>query len=355
MQQVTVVKNSLERCFLQTFIVIIPAVYAARALVEYADDGKFPYTLLDFSRILIELSLVLGLVFFKLLFDALPYTLNQLFFSSNVMPKAEEAISEAAFIKRFTNALNHPCRQIFGLIVTVTLVVYFSWVSDFFIFSSRSFWQLLDRLLTVAPVLVYAYFVGVFIWKFCVISYILKSLPEYFDVKPQFGHPDNAGGLLPVGLLCLKLINVPVVPTLSSAFLLVLGYLSVLQLSPANYSFIFGLLACGVAGSLVGLLPLLVFHQAMLKQQAENQFLIAQISARIVQLKIDFAKSLPAPNQGTVEDYKKDIEAYESFYQAHQHINTWPMNRKTLAELWATQTFLISQVAVLWNLANKLI
>ncbi|MGA1285744.1 MAG: hypothetical protein ACO34J_17035, partial [Prochlorothrix sp.] len=39
-----------------------------------------------------------------------------------------------------------------------------------------------------------------------------------------------------------------------------------------------------------------------------------------------------------------DTKVYEAFYQAHQEVNTWPLNRKVLVEIWATQTFMGSQV-----------
>ena len=42
-----------------------------------------------------------------------------------------------------------------------------------------------------------------------------------------------------------------------------------------------------------------------------------------------------------------------SSYQAHQEVNTWPLNRKVLVEIWATQTFMGSQVIATWNLISQ--
>ncbi|NEQ29868.1 MAG: hypothetical protein F6K04_02505 [Leptolyngbya sp. SIO4C5] len=59
--------------------------------------------------------------------------------------------------------------------------------------------------------------------------------------------------------------------------------------------------------------------------------------------------------EGTVETLRSDIAAYESFYNAHQKLNTWPFNRKVLVEIWATQTFIGGQILATWNLIAQLI
>jgi len=46
MQTLIVVNNELERYFLSAFLILIPAVYITRALVEYLEQGGIPYTLI---------------------------------------------------------------------------------------------------------------------------------------------------------------------------------------------------------------------------------------------------------------------------------------------------------------------
>jgi hypothetical protein len=38
-------------------------------------------------------------------------------------------------------------------------------------------------------------------WKVAVISFTLWNIPNRFEIAVKFGHPDNAGGLLPIGLM----------------------------------------------------------------------------------------------------------------------------------------------------------
>lgn len=355
MPPVVVVKSQLESRFFQLYLVIIPSIYLLRAFVEYMDTGGTPYTLLDHSRLLTELAMILALAFSKSLFSELPHTLKKLFSSPAFSQNNGESCSEAAFTKHLTMRLNHPYRHVVGFGTIMVMIVYYASTYNLATLSNRSLWGLLDQSLTAPPIVVYTYFLGIVLWKFLIISHALQKIPDKFTFKTQFGHPDNAGGLLPIGLICLKLIYIPVVPTILSALLLVFGYTSLIQLGKIQYILMFWLLTCSLIGSIIGLLPIFKFHQVMLMQRDDEVSMLTQISDRIVKLKQEFVRTSSSLERGTAESYKSDIAAYESFYQSHQHINTWPVNRKVLIELWATQTFLLSQLAAAWNLIAQFI
>lgn len=355
MQPVVVVKSQLERRFFQLYLVIIPSIYLLRAFVEYMDTGRIPYTLLDRSRLLTELAMILALTFSKSLFSELPHILKKLFTSPAFYQDNGENSSEAAFSKRLTMRLNHPCRHLVGFGAIITTSVYYASTYNPDVLRNRSLWGLLDQGLTAPPIVVYIYFFGIVFWKFLIISHALQKIPDQFTFKTQFGHPDNAGGLLPIGLICLKLIYIPVVPTILSALLLVFGYTELIQLGEIQYIFIFWFLTISLISSIIGLLPIFKFHQVMLMQRDDEVFMLAQLSDHIVKLKQEFVQVSSTLERGTADNYKNDIAAYESFYQSHQHINTWPVNRKVLIEIWAAQTFLISQLAAAWNLITQFI
>ena len=169
------------------------------------------------------------------------------------------------------------------------------------------------------------------------------------------------------------MIYVTVVPTLRSALSLlapiIVQYVDVPNIAPNRvllYVFSPLILLAGIAGSVLGLLPILRFHQVMLMHKTEMTEVLNRVSSRIVALKMDLAgmsqrverestgdiHKLPDASK-PVDDVVKEISALESFYKAHQNINTWPLNRQVLIKIWATQTFLWGQVIALWNSASK--
>lgn len=126
MQPVVVVKSQLERRFFQLYLVIIPSIYLLRAFVEYMDTGGIPYTLLDRSRLLTELAMVLALNFSTSLFSELPYTLKNLFSSPVFSQDNSDNSSEVAFSKRLTMKLNHPYRHLVGFDAIITTSFYYA-------------------------------------------------------------------------------------------------------------------------------------------------------------------------------------------------------------------------------------
>ncbi|MEM9119742.1 MAG: hypothetical protein AAGD09_17935 [Cyanobacteria bacterium P01_F01_bin.56] len=52
----------------------------------------------------------------------------------------------------------------------------------------------------------------------------------------------------------------------------------------------------------------------------------------------------------SVGEIKGQIEACEDYNDRYRELNTWPINRAAIVRVWATQTFLISQIVAVWNL-----
>ena len=218
----------------------------------------------------------------------------------------------------------------------------------------------IDLLLYIFPSVAYAYFAGIVVWKLSVTSIVLQSVPKTFKVNVIFGHPDGAGGLLPIGKLCLQMICVTVVPTILSALILLAPIVASAAVSPyivANDILLFGfsplILFAGIIGSILGLAPLFKFHQVMLEHKIEMTEVLNQVSVKIIALKKAVVEMPRSAKQETMDDLLREITALESFYEAHQNINTWPINKQVLVSIWGTQVFLLGQVAALWNWIAK--
>jgi len=353
--EIVAVKNKLEARFFQLYWLIIPGIFCARAIVQYIDTRALPFALVDASRILIELGLLLSIFCCNRLFSELPYKLKQLFSSTAFRDSKHNHASEALFYKQLTHRLNHPLHYLVGASTVILMSIYYGATYNPNAAIGGSIWRLFGQILTVPPIIVYSYFVGVLAWKYLVISRSLYCLPDDFQFKVQFGHPDKAGGLLSIGLLSLNLIYIPIIPTLVSASELVLGYLGLLELTKSNYVFLIVLLIYSLIGSLIGLLPVLKFHRVMQSQRDSGMAILNQLAHRILQLKGELFKTSPSLQGEAVESLSSEITAYEAVYHAHQNINTWPINRKVIVEIWATQTFVVGQLLATWNLISQFI
>lgn len=352
---IIVVKNNFEARFLQLYWLIIPGVFFARALVEYVDSNTLPFALIDSARILFELGLLLSILCCNLLFAELPHKLHQIFSSSAFLGAKQADFSELLFYQKLTTQLNHPLRLLAGAFTVLMMSIYYGTTLNLQAAISQGIWGFIFQILTAPTMIFYSYFVGILAWKYLVISNAIYRLPRDFKFQVQLGHPDKAGGLLPIGFLGLKLIYVAVIPTGVSAIELLLGYVGWLELSSSNYVFFVVMLVYGLIGSLVGFLPIFKFHRVMLSQRDVGMVMLNQLASRILKLKAGLLAASATPTEGTVETLRSDIAAYESFYHAHQKLNTWPLNRKVLFEIWATQTFVGGQLLATWNLISQFI
>jgi hypothetical protein len=364
-QELVVVRNPIESVFFRTYLFIIPGIYLFRAIIQLI-YLQTPYALSDHIKIITELALIIALVFANLLFSAIPGFVSQLFGGKNLLPIASENdqgnTPYKSFVSRFDFWLNHQLRILFGAFAAITVLVYYIFriggLGTFLANVSFSA-AFLDLFLYIFPSVGYGYFVGIVVWKLVITSHFVVSIPDSFNVNVEFGHPDGAGGLLPIGMLSLQMVYVTVVPTLLSAFILLGPILAVIFDLPvpiANPILVFGfsplILIAGILGSVIGLLPALKFHRVMVGQKTEMIESLNQVSQRIIELKKSLVE-MPKSTKQDPEDTLKEIGALEAFYKAHEKINTWPVNKQVLVGIWTTQTILWGQVVALYNLAMR--
>lgn len=357
-----IIQNTVERFFFRACIVIIPSVYVFRVMMEYIDTGH-AHAVFDWVKIPTEIALIIALLFSKRLFTAFPHEFSQLFTYHILVSHSGQAnhddYSQASYTKQFEQWLNHWYRIGVGGLASLTVFTYYiARIGGITVLLEEASWSLdyLDLLLYIFPSVFYAYFVGIVVWKLLVISLFLQRLTKHFYVNMQFGHPDGAGGLLPIGLLSLQIMYVTAVPTILSAWILIAPVLATFTSSympVANRVLLFGfapiILAAGICGSLLGLFPILRFHQVMLEHQEEMMKALNQVSEKIVQLKKNFVDSAENHDDKETTALLKKISDLESFYKSHQTINTWPLNQPVLIKIWTTQAFLYGQVMGLWK------
>jgi len=358
MKPLTVVQHKGEQFFLRFAIFIIPSVYLFHAVVQYFYTFQFPLALQNYGRILTEIALLVALYFANDLFLQLPNLINQLFLG-NVLSSHQDDYFDR-FIHRFNYQLNHRFgRAIAWLMPIALLLLYIKSLNNPLqtLVTSAGFSLIyIDQILYGLPALVYAYFAGLVAWRMWVISCTIYQIPRQFSVHPKLGHPDQAGGLLPLGRICLKMIYVAVIPTIFSALVILSSYFNLVALnfSIRNYILAYVLLLFGAMGSMLGLAPVFRMHEAMVRQNTEAANVLHQISQKIIELNYELSQSLQTVNKQAAEEISGRIAACEAFYQKYQSVNTWPINPDILVKIWASQTFLVGQIVALWNLASAL-
>jgi len=356
------VRNRAERFFLQWFWILIPSVYLFRSALEYLDLRTFPLALQDQIKWITEITLIIGIIFANLFFSSIEHTLIKLETSQNILPKSKGHSGIKALLDHLDRWLNHNLRIVMGIFSSLCIYIYY--VVQFggrHVLVSQADFSLsyLDLLLYIFPSVIYAYFVGIIVWKLVATSLIVRSIPDKFKIVVTFGHPDSAGGLLPIGKLSLAMLYVTVMPTILSACILIAPFFStpILRLFSANTVLLFGLgpviLFAGLIGSIFALLPIFSFHRVMEAYKLEMIKTLEQISSKIVALKKKFLIQEQSNSPENLENILNELNALETFYKANENINTWPINRQILVNIWGTQVFLIGQVVTFLNWVSR--
>lgn len=360
-----VIRSKLEKIFFQNFYYIIPVVYLFRGFLQFIDTWSFPSAFQDFVKIPAEIALILALIFANSLFAAIPKRFHQLFTSNVLLSSKSINTQKESFIKNYDYWLNHKSRKIIGFSTAILIFLYYILRiggPQILLFRAGFSLEFIDYLLYIFPSVFYSYFVGIIVWKLFVSSYFIATIPIFFRINVQFVHPDGAGGLLPVGKLCLNMIYVTVIPTILSALLLITPLIGqsidLINVIP-NRVLLFGLapmiLFFGISGSVVALIPAIKFHKIMLEQKPDFVNYLNDVSKEIVLIKKKLISDSQSDDEHSIENLQKRLSFLESFYKSHQSINTWPMNRQILIKVWSTQTFLFAQVLALWNWINKVL
>lgn len=378
-QQLVVVRSYIETFFFSNFILIILGVYFIRSSLQFIYYEEFPYALLDFVKIFSEIALIIAFVFTKILFFEIKYRIFQLLssevISHNIKGEIDNHTINNQFINRFDFWLNHHLRKLVAVFSALIAFMYYLIKIIHDVNSSGGISELLKRediiitcvdlMLYSLPSVVYAYFAGVIAWKLFATSYNLLKIPNNYKVNVRFDHPDGAGGLMPVGMLCLHMVYVTVVPTVISAFILTVPFwapyvlpIHLLQYVTANQFVLRGLcpiiLFVGILGSALGLLPFFRFHYEMLQHKLENAKILSGIAEKIVVLKMAVVEISENNGSGSIDDTLKKLNALQSIYEANNKTSSWPMNKQVLVRIWGTQTFLFGQIVLLFNSIKQL-
>ena len=319
-------RNAADRLFLRTFFIVIPTVYVMRAVLQYLEVRTIPVALIDSVRIASECATLLALSLSVLLFAFLPHGLRELFRSRVLRVRAatHREWTEEMFMRRLEARLNHWCRTLVGIVAALLVLGYYALRIGGFgeLYSTAALTLAYVNLwLYIVPPVAYAYFLGVVLWKIWVVGSALRSMPAHFDVTVRFGHPDGVGGLLPIGLSCLYIVLIAVVPTALSALIILAPFVApswILRYVVANEVALFGfaplVLCLSAVGCGIGLVPLFRFHSVMVAQRPRLDEMLGRVAERIVELRDWLASGDGPPSTPPREPSITELTALERLY-----------------------------------------
>ena len=253
------------------------------------------------------------------------------------------------FIERFEIALNHRFSWIFAGVLTGVMYISFS----IRLYRTSDWWtHLMDWPVTLvqggnwpylafaASQLVFAFVLGLLLWRMAVAAHKIYQLGNIFDLRLQVSHPDNCGGLRPLGDLCLTNALILSTPAIFlAAWLTVIPAYGPFSVRYSSYvSFYYVLLWIVVVLALVAFLqPLYGVHQAMVRERFRLQAPLDEVEQRIALLTQRLLEQARNANTEQLDDFRKQLGALREIYELNAHVPVWPFDRKVLGRFSLAQ------------------
>jgi len=194
------------------------------------------------------------------------------------------------------------------------------------------------------------FLVGLMVWRVAVIAVFVSKLGTDFDLKTQPNHPDQSGGLKPLGDICFTIAFLLLVPAI---FLAVWGFVATFFHVEENsvlliWSGVFRqwLVGLSVAALFVFLQPLYSIHRQMVRSSREVQAELDRLSQQIEELSLELRTQAGnlTPQQGN--EKLEAIELLNKIYLQDSQVPTWPFDSKTLVRFSAGQAVPILSLIV---------
>jgi len=189
-------------------------------------------------------------------------------------------------------------------------------------------------------------------WRLVIIGLQIWRLPDQFDLKIQFEHPDQCGGLQPLGNLCLwniLIISLPLVflggwlligksDTSGFSFYATSWWESILSQAKGYEKVYTELLWALVPFTILGfILPLWNTHQVMVEKKQE---MLARLDEHIENITNEWNAAVERIGTLTTAEGNEKLARLESarqIYQRQKRLPVWPFNLNIFLKFASTQ------------------
>jgi len=246
---------------------------------------------------------------------------------------AEEVlVSYHRFIGEVENQLNNKYQWVMGAVFALLVLV---WYLPILLNLGKGFIILLGLVVEVFIALL----IGVVVWRMVFISWQVWRLPEKYELEIQVVHPDQCGGLEPLGNLCLWNALILAVAGIFLGGWISIGPNTQFADYAATYAPVFRLLLIVpiILSFVTFLLPLWTTHRVMVQKKAEIQIRLDELAKSI------YAESSILLNRTDELDFtegderNKRLSLMRTVYSQHQKIPTWPINTNIISKFAAAQ------------------
>lgn len=250
----------------------------------------------------------------------------------------------ADYLTRVEVSLNHPGSLILGLVFGLFGIARFPYEAG----SWNTFVTLLLRAhLEFWFEFIFEGFIGFILglmaWRMLFIALQVSQLEKRFDLQVQFDHPDRAGGLEPLGNLCLWNALILSIPGIFLGVWILIGSRFPDYLDPQTHSFFYNdlyykmILVPIILAPVTFILPLWSVHRLM----AEKAVRVRRDLDQLGELIDRFGRELLShAEEGASEERQKmakNLELMQQIYQANRSIPVWPLNVNVVIKFATSQ------------------
>ena len=186
---------------------------------------------------------------------------------------------------------------------------------------------------------VIAFFIGFVVWRMVSTGWHVWRLPKRFEFEVQVLHPDQCGGLEPLGNLCLW--NALIIAV---AGIFLGGWISIGPTTPFAYYalryiplFQVLLIVPIILSLIVFILPLWNTHVVMTRKRDEIQIRLDELAKSIYAESTFLLDETHHLNSMEGEERNKHLNLMRDIYSQHQKIPTWPMNTNIVTKFAVAQ------------------
>ncbi|MBI3537250.1 MAG: hypothetical protein HY070_06810 [Chloroflexi bacterium] len=267
-------------------------------------------------------ALVIAAIFYYLLARLTPKKLTVLWERDALRASAAEFI---AFLAETQAQLNHRASKLLSLVATIIGLLVFFALPDLPEHSLQAYARLF---LFRAPfVFLSWYLIGAVVWRLFAVGQLIDQLPRRFTFNVQRTHPDQCGGLAPLGELSASNAIVLLAP----GVYMVGGFLFFGNDPKTVLLLIIGVIFEAVALTAIFVVPLLAVRNEMLRQRELHYLEFAKLAHGVEENARVLFSASQLPTGAEIQNHFQIVQGLRQLNQENRDFPTLPFRAAGIA------------------------
>jgi hypothetical protein len=250
----------------------------------------------------------------------------------------------ANHLKRVDHSLNHIGSLILGLVFGLFGIARFPYemgglnpLLNILSHADPEFWfeMIFEGLI--------GFVLGLMVWRMVFTAIQISQLEKHFDLQIKFDHPDRAGGLEPLGNLCLWNALILTIPGIFLGGWILIGPRFQEYQDLATHAFFYNdlyykmIIVPIILAPIAFALPLWSTHRIMAEKALQVRRDLDNLGERIDRLGRELLSHTEAMTPEEAQGKTKNLDLMQAVYQANQNIPVWPLNTTVLIKFATSQ------------------